>query len=184
LTVALPLRKAASASPYLIDFGGVVAGSLGGPDQRVNRLGMRWGCEYQLPPMKGEEARVWVARLLRGSRERASYYFPQPGVLHPTPSAGIAAAAVAQAEIIRLTVGQYLEGHFFSVVRSGRRYVHQITTEGADFVGIQPPLRVSLTGGEPVSFRDCMIEGFVKGNQLGWTVDNAKIYGLTFRIEE
>ena len=183
MTVALPSRKGVQASPYLIDPGGIVGGSLGGPDQRINRMGARWGVEYQLPPMKGEEARIWIARLIRGTREKASYYFPQPGVSLP-PNTTVAAAAVSNAEIIRLAPGAYLEGYFCSIVRNGRRYVHQLTTDGTDFVGIQPPLRTSMVGGELVVFRNALIEGFVKADRVGWTIDNAKIYGLSFRIEE
>lgn len=188
MTVALPSRKAASATPRYNDFGGVQKTSMGGEHQRVDRLGSRWGCAYTLPAMNGDEARVWVSRLIRGLREKASYYFPQPGVTLPTPSSAVAIAASANAELIAIgSGGTYLEGTFFSVVHAGKNYVYQVTvpnTPGSGVIGIQPPLRSDLSVSDPVSFADVKIEGYTGGGAETWTVDNAKKYGLSFDIEE
>lgn len=188
MTVALPSRKAASASPRYVDFGGIQKTSLGGEHQRVDRLGSRWACAYTLPPMNADEAAVWVSRLIRGLKEKAQYYFPQPGLTLPTPSAAVAMPALANSEFVVLgSAGTYKEGSFFSVVHDGRGYVYQVITQntvGSGQIGIQPPLRSTLTVGDAVSFADVKIEGYTGGNANTWSVDAAKKYGISFEIEE
>lgn len=158
--------------------------SLGGDDQRLNRMGSRWGCDFQTKPLKGEDARIWISRLVAGCREKAIIKFPQPGVLFPTGATAIALAAAANAEIVKLGLGEYHEGQFFSVIHLGKNYLYQLRGDGTELVQIQPPLRSALTVADVVALENAKIEGYVKGDRASWSIDNAKIYGLRFKIEE
>jgi hypothetical protein len=86
------------------------------------------------------------------------------------------------------------EGEFISIIHAGVRYLHQATAD-APIVGlgggiygaviaIQPPLRSALVVNDVVEVLMPTIEGYVRGDERSWTIDNAKIYGLQFDIEE
>ncbi len=184
MPVALPSAGIANASPRFVDFGGILSGELGGDDQRLDRGGSRWAADFVTKPMKGDEARIWIARLVRGMREKASIKFPQPGVPFPTASTAVAATASANAEVIQLQAGTYREGMFMSLIVGGKSSIYQITTDGTALVGIQPPLKNDIPSLAPVALAQARIEGYVQGNQSAWTIDAAKIYGLSFTIVE
>ncbi len=201
MTVALPGGKIASATPRFIDRGGILRPSLGGPDQRLDRLGSKWGVQFQTVPMKGEDARIWSTRLIQGTREKASIKFPQPGVsISATRDYNINGNHVANAEVLTISSGfsdqigkTFSEGQFFSINTGDERYVHQITVggtvalvSGANRVDlqIQPPLRRLFNSGVLVEVLAPKIEGYVSGEEATWTVDHAKIYGFSFSIDE
>ena len=206
MTVRLPSNGIAAASPYFIDYGGVTGGSIGGPDQRLDRLGSRWGCDFTTKPMKGEEARIWIARLIVGVREKAIIKFPQPGVVVLHPELDIfkpTMAANAEVGYAVTTFGgggtskaTLKEGQFISWVQDGKNYLHQSTrdqsagapeAEGIDRFNFrfQPPVRrATVADGTKVNFTTPDIEGYVKGDAKKWNIDQARIYGLSFTIEE
>lgn len=187
MAVALPANGVATASPRFIDRGGVLRAALGGPDQRLDRLGSRFGLDVQLKPMKADDARIWIARLIRGMRERATIRFPQPG-LAASGDLTSAAAAAANAESISVSgaTASANEGRFISFIVGGRHYVHQIKSTSGSPIGIQPPLRVSVASGLSIKLNPASvtIEGYVLGDPMTWTIDQAKIYGLAFSLEE
>jgi hypothetical protein len=202
MTVALPTGAIVEASPRFIDRGGVLEATLGGPDQRLDRLGSKFGASFNVKPMKGEDARIWIARLIRGRSEKASIKFPQPGILIEWPGDGVigvgAAANAVSISVNRNIAGEVgkriREGEFISIIHAGVRYLHQATAD-APIVGlgggiygaviaIQPPLRSALVVNDVVEVLMPTIEGYVRGDERSWTIDNAKIYGLQFDIEE
>lgn len=197
MTVALPTGGIADSTPRFVDRGGVLEAALGGDDQRLDRLGSKFGSNFVTKPMKAEEARVWIARLIRGKREKASIKFPQPGLTNEfTLDGTVSGANAANAEVlnIALSVGQagrtMKEGQFISLIKGDKRYLHQVTAaavvlgSGALVVSIQPPLRTAFVGGEVVEILTPKIEGYVRGDEFSWNISNAKIYGLSFDIEE
>lgn len=184
MTVAIPAGYISEAEPYFIDTGGVQTGSLGGGDKRINRRGSRWGCEFTTKTMQPDEARIIIRRLITGRKEKASIKFPQPGVSFPTIQAAVTAGAASNAEFLQLANGQYLEGQFFSVVTAGQGFVYQVKTNSNGLVEVQPAIRRPIPPGDIAMFQQARIEGYIKGDQTRWTVDVAKKYGLSFRLEE
>ncbi len=66
-----------SASAALIDFGAFLTPPLGGPVQRVDRMGNRFRISVGMPPMlSASDGRRWVSRLIRGKTEGARMPFP------------------------------------------------------------------------------------------------------------
>jgi hypothetical protein len=148
--------------------------------------------------MKGEDARIWISRLIRGVNEKASLKFPQPGIVIPqsvnyTVSGAVAATVgnILVATTQAAEVGKvFKEGQFITIIQGGIRFMYQVIADTAVGAGktanlpVQPPVRVSLTGGSVVEVLAPRIEGFVKNESMKWDIDNAKIYGLQFSIDE
>lgn len=198
MTKALPTHGIKTATPRFIDKGGVLRSLVGGKDQRLDRPGSKWGVSFKTRPMKIEDARVWAARLLAGQREKASIRVPQPGlVINQATDYSIGVAQLANAIILTVhapNVGEigkvFKEGQFITLIRAGIRYVHQIqadtVVDGAQNAAlpILPELRVAPQVGDVVEVLDPKIEGYVGGDSFGWDIDDAKIHGFSFDIEE
>lgn len=183
------------AEPYLRDFGGELVPFLGGAEKRINRLGTRFGARYTMPEMRGEEARQFVARLTRGKENRVLMPWPvtdfdpgSPG----TPLINSAASGGMAISVKGLTPGyQIVEGQFFSLVVSSRRYVYMsagdVTANGSGVaaVSIFPQLRTAISVDDVVEIASPMIEGNVMpGDEWRWRVDLIGEVGLQFTIAE
>ena len=202
MTKALPTHGIKSATPRFIDKGGVLKSLVGGKDQRLDRPGSKWGVSFKTRPMKIEDARIWAARLIAGQREKVSIAFPQPGFMPEqngdyvvsVPVAANATQLMIQHPTNAIDVGKFFrEGQFISFLKGGNRYVHQIMDDAAialagavsyATINIQPPLRLALVGSDPVEVLMPNIEGYVSADDFGWDIDDAKIHGFTFDIEE
>lgn len=197
MTVALPSDPGlADAVPAYVDFGGVLRPILGGgADQKLNRLGDRFALEGTTPPLPlAETGRVWIARLIRAQREGALLAWPQPSLDVGAPGAPVVDGAGQQGSALSirgLTAGYVLrEGQFFSILQSGRRYLHSVMADavasgtGVAVVAIAPMLRVRPANGAIVEVAEPMIEGFLEGNERSWTLSLAAHVGLSFRVRE
>jgi hypothetical protein len=137
--------------------------------------------------------------LVRGVREKASVKFPQPGLkLNVTGTFTVRSATAANVSTIPASAalvgdrGKTLkEGQFISVIQGGQRYVYQLLSDtvingddGTINLSVQPYVRVSLTVGSVIEIVTPRIEGFIKNDDFRWTIDNAKIYGLQFTLNE
>src|SRR3546814_13730708 len=67
-------------TPRLLDWGADQAPVLGGPMQRITRLGSRHAVDVQMPPMDYPDAMAWLQRLKRGKTDPVLMTFLQPGV--------------------------------------------------------------------------------------------------------
>ncbi|MFM9597369.1 hypothetical protein ACKI1O_49520, partial [Streptomyces scabiei] len=87
MSIALPSSPACSGFSFaVLDFGGDITPSLGGPAQRINRLGSRYQLQLQVPPLASAiEGRVWTARLERAKQIGAVYPVPLDGFSSGAP---------------------------------------------------------------------------------------------------
>ena len=184
-----------SMQPFLRDFGGHLTPFLGGPEQRINRIGTRFGVRYAMPPMEGEDARAFVARLMRGRFDRMLMPWPATEFDFGDPGDPIISATAGGGSAISvggLDLGYTIrEGQFFSILRSGRRYVHMSTGDvtpngsGIAAVGIFPPLRTAISAGDGVELETPMIEGLVSpGDEIGWSIALELETALAFSVVE
>lgn len=183
------------ASPRLRDFGSTLTPFLGGPEQRINRLGTRFALRVTLPPMESrDDALVVQSRLLRGREDRLVIEWPQPGFDVGAPGAPLVAAAVASGTSIPLkgmTPGHVLkEGQFISVIHAGRRYVYMLSADavvgvgGVVTVNIWPLLRTALSVNDVVEMTP-MIEGLVSpGEEISWQLSVDHLADFSFTIAE
>jgi len=180
--------------PRLLDFGAIITPPLGGPAQRLNRLGSRFAIDVQAATSSSVEAgRILVARLMTGMTQGVLLRFPQD--LKPCTSPDPVVDGAGQAGMTLNLRGWQAqawakEGQFFSLVHAGRRYVHFITAQaiaGADgtmAAAIYPPMRVTPADGDVCEFGEPMIEGFLSGNQLEWQLQNSAHVDVSFTVTE
>lgn len=176
-----------------VDFGGIVEGALGGPSQRVNRLGNRWRVNVEMPVLTPAQAREWSAALVKGLRLGVLWKIVQPDFL-PGPVGSPLVVGAAQSgwtlDADGLTPGYvWRGGQFMSLVTSSRRYVYQFSASGmvavdgtAEFP-IEPALRVTPADNDVIEIAEPYIEGLI--NAPSWVYDVDKLgRGFAFTIQE
>jgi hypothetical protein len=185
----------ASAAPALMDFGAFLTPSLGGPVQRVERMGSRFKIACAMPPMLNPVlGRQWVARLLRGKQEGARMAWPMQGFDPGTPGDILVAAAGAAGRSLSIKAATpnyvFREGQFFSVVIAGKHYLYMVTAEtfasatGTATLSIEPMLRVSPPLNAVCHFGKPMVEGFIMGDGFQWEMALANFVGMSFELVE
>lgn len=174
-----------------MDFGGFLTPALGGPVQRINRLGNRWMVKVQMPVMEAAEALQWIAALNRGLRYGVEWRFRQPGIVVGSPGTVLVngASQAGDSLIVDGVTGGYgwQPGQFISVLTASQRYLYQIagTATGSGTLAINPPLREEPADNDPVEVIAPVITGWLdSADQAGWTTDTAELFGLSFSISE
>ena len=185
-----------SAEPYLRDFGGILTPFLGGPEQRINRLGTRFGIRLTLPPMRTrDDALIVQSRLLRGREDRLRAEWPQPDFDTGSPGASAVSAGVTSGTSVPLknmTPGYTVrEGQMLSIRRGARRYMHMFAADGTVAAGgtlqaaIWPMIRASLLSNDVVDIAAPMVEGLVSpGDELSWQISVDRLASFSFTIAE
>jgi len=114
------------ASPFLLDFGSVLTPYNGGPTQRINRLGMRIGARFSMPPLRSQDdGLVLISRLMQAKADRLLIDWPllgfDPGPVGP-PLVRAAGAGGTALHLKGLPAGKVLkEGRPVPVIAGGRR---------------------------------------------------------------
>lgn len=193
--IALPTCPVPNeAEPYLRDFGGILTPFLGGPEQRINRLGTRLGLRVTMPELDVDEARVLASRLMRGKQEGAIMPWPlfdfDPGT---PPNPQINASSTGTAISIKGLGGGYVvrEGQPLSVFHGGHWYMHLATGDvtansgGVASVGIFPPTRTAYDANDTVAIVAPMIEGLISpGDEMSWQIALDNSWSIPFSIVE
>lgn len=185
----------ASASPFLIDFGGTLSPALGGQEQRINRLGSRFGIAVTMPPMPSAKlGRQWLASLILGKSEGVRIELPMAGFDPGLPGAVLVDGAGQAGTTLNVRAATpnyaFRFGQFFSIVTGGRHHLHMVAAETlADSAGeaalpIAPMLRTPPADGDACHFAQPMIEGFISGSELAWQWSIGNFVGLEFEIRE
>lgn len=171
----------------------MLSSSMGGPDQRVARVGDRWTLEVVCQPMRNAQAGPVITALLDGLSQKVMARVPQDGIAVGSPGSPVVATANQAGSSINLSgfaPGYVIRnGQFFSIVHNGVRYLHRAradvtATSGSATIPILPMLKVSPTAGAVCEFAEPKIEGFIDGNEQGWSVGLVANVGLTFKINE
>lgn len=188
-----PSPNAAEAG--LIDFGAFLQPPLGGPLQRIDRMGNRFKLSVSLPPMvSATDGRRWVSRLIRGKTEGVRMPYPLLGFHPGSPGEPVVhtAGQTGRVLIIRAAQPNYIfrEGQPFSIETGGRHHLVFVDGEtivpdvGIVSVPISPMLRVAHLDGDPVHVGKPMIEGFIMGDQQLWSMSVEHHIGLSFDLVE
>jgi hypothetical protein len=174
-SIALPSQPPVSGFTFTpLDFGGDISPSLGGPVQRINRLGNRYQLALAFPPVKsGAQAMLWTTRLEQAKAAGVLYPVPLDGFATGSPGSPVVANATTGGTSVYLgglTPGYALiVGQWLSLIHAGRRYLHRVTAAAtADGTGhvtlsITPMLRTALSIGDVVEIAAPMIEGLIVG---------------------
>ncbi len=195
--IALPaLPWQAEVKCRLIDFAGDMTPALGGPSQRIARLGSRYAVDVTLPRLDQDCARAWgaarkKARTLGSTVLMAWPKVPAPGSLG-TPLVNGSSQAGADLDCKGFTHGVTVKADQpFSVVVSGRTYLYfttdEATADGSGLIGglpIAPILRASPAANAALEFVAPKIEGFLSGTTEDWDVDVLSTVGMSFTVTE
>lgn len=184
-----------SATVALIDFGGAMQPPLGGPIQRVNRLGNRFRVSMTLPPLRNVDVgRVVVARLLRAKSEGLRVRYPLVGINPGSPGAPRVQGAGQAGSTLAIDGCRpgygVSEGFPLSIETGGQHYLHfaagPSVANGVGEMGVAltPPLRISPADNAPVHIARPMIEGLVIGDEWSWNYSLSKMVGISFEIAE
>lgn len=158
---------------------------LGGPQQRISRMGDKWSVKVECRPMHIRQASVLNAVLLQGLSEKVLLEVRETGQNLTAYSDGAVVGSAAGRSLTHSGGGAAkFAGQFFSVVKNGVRYLHKITGVSGQVLTFLPMLKVPLTGGEVLEFGAPKIEGFLSGNSQSWTVGLVANTGVTFIVEE
>lgn len=194
--IVLPTYPApAQAQASLMDFGVFLTPPLGGPVQRVSRLGNRFSLSVTMPPLVNRDAgRVFVSRLIRGKTEGVRMLFPMLGFDPGNSGSPVVNGANQTGRIlnIRGAAAGYVfqEGQFFSIFTGGRH--HLVTADVDTTVGaggtvalsISPIIRVAHADGDLLHVSTPSIEGFIMGESQSWEMSVEHHIGLNFAIVE
>lgn len=171
-------------SPAMLDWGGALTPPNGGPVQTLMRLGTRHSLDFTLPPMPTEPlGRLWASKLRQAKLYGALLAFGQDGFNVGAPGAIVVDGAGQSGTTLNVRGGtpRYAirEGQAFSVVTSGRRYLHFaaagviLGADGKAAVPLFPMLRVFPADGDACEVARPMIQGSLSGNQVKWTRQTA-----------
>jgi hypothetical protein len=148
-------------------------------DQQVfSHPGVRWEAEVTLPPMTRSQAKEYEGFFagLRGMKET----FTMGNPLHTTSVTGTVTGAVNATQITENFSGSFVVGDYFSV--SG--HLHIITEiVNATTIKVMPPLRQAASGAT-VDFTLPSGVWRLASNEIGWSINEASIYGFSFACIE
>jgi hypothetical protein len=148
-----------------------------------------------MPPLGSEkDGRIFVQRLKRGKTEGVRMEYPllsfQPGPCGQ-PVVDGADQGGKLLNLRNLTPHYAIrEGQPFALVQPEGRYIYSVDlpvmadAAGKASVQITPMLRAPTIDGGVAEFAKPMIEGFIKGDEIGWEMSLAHDIALSFDIEE
>lgn len=176
------------------DFGTVLTPALGGPVQRVNRMGNRFRGSFTLPPMTTKTARAWQAALVQGVGEGVRMPYPlldfDPGV-PGTVLVDTSGQAGMSLKVKGATPGYaFRTGQVFSILTGGKHHLYMVAAEviadasGDATLPLPIMLRRQHLDGDACYFAEPMIEGFVSPDAAAWSMSIDHLIGMQFDIVE
>uniref|UniRef100_UPI0035CCA4AC hypothetical protein n=1 Tax=uncultured Sphingomonas sp. TaxID=158754 RepID=UPI0035CCA4AC len=164
--------------PHMLDWGGALTPSLGGPVQTLMRLGTRHSLDFTVPTMPTEPlGRIWASRLRLAKLYGALLPFGQDGLAIGAPGLPYVNAAGQAGSTLLLagfTAGYVVrEGQAFNITHGGRYYLHfaahdTTSTDGTLSLDIYPMLRVIPDLNGSCEFLNPRIQGSLSGNEVAW----------------
>lgn len=183
-----------SQSPYLIDFGGFQRPETGGQVTRINRGGNRYGLEVTFPPLRGDDGRIMVSRLIKGITEGIKLRWRH--IDFDVGNAGnVTANGAGQSGRllnVRGATPNYIfkEGQPFSIIQNGRHRFYFIDNDvqangsGLAQIQISPMLRHETDNGAALHLSEPIFEGFIQDERQGWDYSIAHHTSISFTLEE
>ncbi len=184
MAIDLPaLPRGSTIAPRGLRFGGDLRSVLGGPTQRMTRLGSRFAVDVDMPKMAAPCAAGLIAARLRAETLGDTLRLPIPqngnGSAAGAPTA--TGGAINSAVLTKAGGGAIAVGMFFSFVAGGRSYLHMVTSVAGATLGVAPLLRASPVG-HVLNFAAPVIEGLV--DETAWTLERLRVIGQRFTITE
>lgn len=193
MSYALPsLPMIWESTPRLMDFGGRLRPPLGGPEQRIQRLGSRWSVDLRIGALNATQAGALLGVIMKATTQGATVTTKWPqeaGSAHGTPKVNGGGQAGSSLVVDGLSADVIKAGTFFSMTISGRSYLHMVTDDvtpaaGAATLSIAPMLRASPADNADLDMATPTIEGFLSEEVLTWSVTMMMAASFTLSITE
>lgn len=183
------------ARPRLVQFNARLTPTLGGAEQRVQRMGTRFAVDLAFAALTPTCARALLGVILKaqslGSTVITPFPQPAPTTALGTPLVNGASQAGSSLIIDGLTAGVTVKaGLFFSMTISSRNYLHAVTDDvtangsGQATLSIAPMLRATPADNAALSFTAPKIEGFLPDTAAEWTLEMLTNSGFSLSIQE
>lgn len=156
--------------------------------QQYNWAGQAWSGQVELPPMLRADAEAVIGFLL--SVQRGTFYFKDYANTSPRGTiTGTLTVATATANTSTLTLtntggsGSFAVGDWLSISNSLYKVI--VVTDATN-VELFPVLRSSYSAGTAIAYTGGAAQGIFRLSEplTNWSIDSAKIYGLSFGILE
>lgn len=186
----LPLIQEAKCR--LLTFGVRLEPGTGGPVQRAQRMGSRFGAELTIAALGEKDAGQLLGAILEAANTGSTVVASWPqaaGNARGTPLVNGGSQAGSSLTVDGLNSLTIRAGTFFSFTAGGRRYLHMVTRDvtpvaGAATLTIAPMLRASPADNAPLSFSQPEIEGFLSDACNSWTIEMLVARSFILSIDE
>ena len=178
-----PVPRGTVVTPQLVRVSGDLVSPLGGPTQRITRLGSRYAASVELPSLDAACAARWLACPLRAEAEGATLGLVMPQMIDVEFMGAVQGTGLAGSNVIHYAGATPQPGMWFSFLYGGRHYLHLVTDLDAanTVVRIAPLLRVNIPA-TPLEFAGPILEGFV--DDTSWSLEYFRFVGHKFQITE
>ena len=166
MTMRLRSATAISKSPFTYD------------QQVYQHQGVCWEAEVTLPPLKRSDAKQ-VEAFFASLRGQANT-FTMGNPLHNTTATGSITSGTAGATTVTGTTTGAVVGDYFEI--SGALYI--LTSIDSTTIDIMPPLRTAISVSTSLDFTLPKGTWRLSSNEIGWSIDQASLYGFTFACVE
>ena len=156
---------------------------------------VKWAAVVTLPAMTKEQAGLWSTFFAQVQGRHGTFLLGNPG-MRSTLARDATVRRAASAGDFDLSVqfpagtrGQALAGEFVSINSGAAAQLYQITTTvdldsaARATIGIEPALKVDVTGATHVEFTNPRGVFRMLTNDLGWTATHATRSGFSFACE-
>jgi hypothetical protein len=186
MTVAFPVvPRGTVLTPHVVRVGGDLVSVLGGPTQRITRVGTRYAMDVSLPTLDPACAALWLAAPLTADAVGDTLSLTVPQMIDITGTGTPLGTGTAGSNVVTFNSGggtPPAPGMWFSVSVGGRHYLHLVTALLATGkIAISPLLRVNLSAA-PMDFHTPTLEGFC--GDTSWSLEWLRFVGLKFTITE
>jgi hypothetical protein len=166
MTMRLRSATAVSQSPFTYD------------QQTYQHQGVRWEAEVQLPPLKRSDAKQ-VEAFFAALRGQANT-FTMGNPIHNTTATGAITSGTAGATTVTGSTSGVVAGDYFETGNA----LYIVTGISGSSIDIMPPLRSAISSSTPMDFTLPKGTWRLASNDIGWSINQASLYGFTFACVE
>ncbi len=166
MTMRLRSATAVSQSPFTYD------------QQTYQHQGVRWEAEVQLPPLKRSDAKQ-VEAFFASLRGQANT-FTMGNPIHNTTATGAITSGTAGATTVTGSTSGVVAGDYFETGSA----LYIVTDISGSSISIMPPLRSAISSSTPMDFTLPKGTWRLASNDIGWSINQASLYGFTFACVE
>ena len=185
MSVAFPVvPRGATLTPKLVRTGGDLTSSLGGPTQRITRVGTRYAVQVQLPTLDADCAAQWLSAPLEAEAIGTTLLLTMPQMIDgATDLAGVTGSGASGTNVLAVAGPLPPIGVWLSFTFGGRNYLHFVIGHpSAGHIAVSPLLRVTIPAATHLELAKPVLEGFT--DDTSWSLDYFRFVGHAFTITE